>query len=154
MDVWTLFFIPVRGSNHRNHIHGTRIPSSDIISAQLTAVCICLEALRRICYDVPDFSHFKALALNTGDIPVPQASEWFASYNHADVVKWSLIPKSGYLLFIIVITFSNFFYFSLHADCTPGPYLCYIWLVGRSRPKYGATRVWLGLLQCKPRPAH
>jgi hypothetical protein len=30
---------------------------------------------------VPDFSHFKALALNAGDIPVLQASEWFASYN-------------------------------------------------------------------------
>ena len=88
--LWTCelsFFIPVRGSNHRNHIHGTEIQSLDVISAQLNVVHICLEALRRICYDVPDFSHFKALALNAGDIPVPQASEWFASYNHADVIK-------------------------------------------------------------------
>jgi hypothetical protein len=54
----------------------------------------CLEALRCVRYDVPDFSHFKALALNAGDIPVPQASEMYASYNRADVVKWSLIPQS------------------------------------------------------------
>ena len=32
---------------------------------------ICLEALQRVSYDVSDFSHFKALALNAGDIPVP-----------------------------------------------------------------------------------
>ena len=75
------------------------IQSPDMISAQLSAVRICLEALRRICYDVPDFSHFKALALNAGDILVPQASEWFASYNHADVIKWSLIPES-WLFFV------------------------------------------------------
>ena len=89
-QLWTCelsFFIPVRGSNHRNHIHRTRIQSPDVISTQLSAIRICLEALQRICYDVPNFSHFKALALNAGDIPVPQASEWFASYNHADVVK-------------------------------------------------------------------
>ena len=100
--LWTCelsFSIPVRGSNHWNHIHGTERQSPDVINAQLSVVCICLEALRRICYDVTDFSHFKALALNAGDIPVPQASEWFASYNHADVVKWSLIPES--LLFVI-----------------------------------------------------
>ena len=48
---------------------------------------ICLEALRHVCYDVPDFSHFKALALNASDIPALEASEWFASYNRADVVK-------------------------------------------------------------------
>ena len=100
--LWTCelsFFIPVRGSNHRNHIHGTGIQSPDVISAQLSVVRICLEVLQRICYDVPDFSHFKALALNAGDIPVPKASEWFVSYNHADVVKWSLIPKSW--LFVV-----------------------------------------------------
>jgi hypothetical protein len=74
----------------------------------------CLEALRRVFYDVPDFSHFKALALNAGDIPVPQASEMYASYNRADVVKWSIIPQSWF--FSIVITFSNFFCFSPHAD--------------------------------------
>ena len=88
--LWTCelsFFIPMRGSNHRNHIHGTGIQSPDVISVQLSVVRICLEALRCICYDVPDFSHFKALALNASDIPVPQANKWFASYNHADVVK-------------------------------------------------------------------
>jgi hypothetical protein len=77
-QLWTCelsFFIPVRGSNHRNHIHGTGIQSLDVISAQLSVVRMCLEALRRICYDVPDFSHFKALALNASDIPIPQASE-------------------------------------------------------------------------------
>ena len=63
------------------------------------ATSTCLEALRRVCYYVPDFSHFKALALNAGDIPVLQVSEWFASYNHADVVKWSLIPESW--LFVV-----------------------------------------------------
>jgi hypothetical protein len=62
-----------------------------VTSAQFSAVRFCLEALRRVCYDVPDFSHFKALALNAGDIPISQASEMYASYNCADVVKWSLI---------------------------------------------------------------
>ena len=119
----------------------------DVISAQFSAVRIYLEALQRVCYNVPDFSHFKALALNAGDIPVPQVSEWFASYNHADVVKWSLIPES----WLFVVYYGNnilyFFSFSLHADCALGPYLCCLWLVGRSRPSYGATRVRLGLLQ-------
>ena len=40
-----------------------------MISAQFSVVRICLEALQRVCYDVPDFSHFKALALNAGDTP-------------------------------------------------------------------------------------
>ena len=107
------FFIPVRGSNHQNHIYGMGIQSPDMISAKLSAVCICLEALRRICYDVLDFPHFKALALNAGDIPVPQASEWFASYNRADVVKWSLIPE----LWLFIVYYCNnilyfFFFFS------------------------------------------
>ena len=127
--LWTCelsFFILVRGSNHRNHIHGTGIQSSDVISAQLTAVRICLEALRRICYDVPDFSHFKALALNADDIPVPQASEWFASYNHADVVKWSLIPESWLFVVYYYNNILYFFSFSPHADCALGPYLCYL----------------------------
>ena len=72
--LWTCelsFFIPMRDSNHQNHIHGMGIQSLDIISAQLSVVRICLEALRCICYDVHDFSHFKALTLNAGDIPVP-----------------------------------------------------------------------------------
>ena len=102
-----------------------------MVSAQFSAVRICLEALQRICYDVPDFSHFKALALNVGDIPVPQASEWFASYNCADVVKWSLIPES----WLFVVYYCNnilyfFFFFSacrlrsrtlpmLHVACGP-----------------------------------
>jgi hypothetical protein len=65
-----------------------------VTSAQFSVAHFCLEALRRVCYDVPDFSHFKALALNAGDIPVPQASKMYASYNRADLVKWSLIPQS------------------------------------------------------------
>ena len=76
--LWTCelsFFIPVRGSNHRNHIHETGKQSLDVISAQFSVVCFYLEALRRVCYDVPNFSHFKTLALNVVDIPVPQTSE-------------------------------------------------------------------------------
>ena len=70
-----------------------------MISAQFSALRFCLEALQYVCYDVPDFLHFKALALNAGDIPVPQTSEWFASYNRADVVKLLLIPESW--LFVV-----------------------------------------------------
>jgi hypothetical protein len=132
--LWTCelsFYIPSRGANHQNLIHETGIPSPDVTSAQFSAVRFCLEALRRVCYDVPDFSHFKALALNAGDIPVLQASEMYASFNRADVVKWSLILSRGYLFFIIVITFSNFFVFfsacrlssrtlpMLHVACRP-----------------------------------
>ena len=100
--LWTCelsFSIPLRGANQRNHIHEMGRQSPDVISAQFSAVRFCLEALRRVRYDVPDFSYFKALALNAGDIPIPQASEWFVSYNRADVVKWSLIPKSW--LFVV-----------------------------------------------------
>ena len=79
-------FLPLRGANHQNNIHKTGRQSPDVINAQFSAMRIYLEALRHVCNDVPDFLHFKALALNAGDIPVPQASEWFASYNHADVV--------------------------------------------------------------------
>ena len=106
--LWTCelsFSTPLRGANHRDHIH-----EKDVISAQFSAVHFCLEALRRVCYDVPDFSHFKALALNAGDIPVPQASEWFASYNRVDVVKWSLIHESW--LFVIYYC-NNILYFFL-----------------------------------------
>ena len=112
-QLWTCeisFSILVRGSNHRNHIHGMGIQSPDVISAQLSVVRIYLEALRRICYDVLDFSYFKALALNSGDITVPQTSEWFASYNHADVIKWSLIPESW--LFVVYYS-NNILYFFL-----------------------------------------
>ena len=95
----TQFSIPLRGANHRNLIHETGRQSPDVISTQFSVVRFCLEALRRVYYNMPDFSHFKALALNAGDIPIPQASEWFASYNHADVVKLSLIPESW--LFVV-----------------------------------------------------
>ena len=155
-QLWTCelsFSIPLRGANHQNHIHETGRQSPDMISAQFSAVRICLEALRRVCYDVPDFSHFKALALNAGDIPIPQASEWFASYNRADVVKWSLIVYYCLLLesWLFIVYYCNnilyFFSFSPHADCALGPYLCCMWLVGHSRPSYRVTWVWLGLLQ-------
>jgi hypothetical protein len=74
-----------------------------VISTQFSVIGFCLDALRRVCYNAPDFSHFKALALNAGDIPVPQASEWFASYNHVDVVKWSLIPKSWLIICCLLL---------------------------------------------------
>ena len=108
-----LVFSSVRGSNHWNRIHGMGIQSPDVINAQLSAVRIYLEVLRRVRYDLPDFSYFKTLALNAGDIPIPQASEWFASYNRADVVKWSLIPE----LWLFIVYYCNnilyfFFFFS------------------------------------------
>jgi hypothetical protein len=57
---------------------------------------------------VPNFLHFKTLALNASDILVPQASEMYASYNRADVVKWSLIPQSW--LFVLYY-YNNILYF-------------------------------------------
>ena len=104
------FSIPLRGATHRNLIHEIERQSLYVISTQFSVVHICLEVLQCVCYDVPNFSHFKALALNAGDIPVPQASEWFASYNRADVVKWSLIPKSW--LFVVYYC-NNILYFFL-----------------------------------------
>jgi len=71
-------------------------------SAQLSTVRNCLVALQHICYQVPDFSHFKIEALRAGDVPVPQVSEYWASYNQMDVVKsTSLIPESW--LFIVLL---------------------------------------------------
>jgi hypothetical protein len=74
--LWTSelrFSIPSRGENHQNLIHEMGRPSRNVISAQFN-VGLCLDALRRVCYNVPDFSHFKEIALSYGAIPVPQAS--------------------------------------------------------------------------------
>ena len=111
MDVWTQFFHPCEGfkSSEPYPRDGNIEPEHDKCLIKCRAH-LFREALRRICYDVPNFSHFKALALNAGDIPVPQASEWFASYNCADVVKWSLIPKSW---LFVVYYFNNIIYFFL-----------------------------------------
>ena len=71
-------------------------------SAQFSIVRNCLVALQHICYQVPDFSHFKIEALHAGDVPVPQVSEYWASYNQMDVVKLtSLIPELW--LFIVLL---------------------------------------------------
>ena len=67
--LWTYelsFSIPLRGANNQNHIDETGRQSPDVISAQFSAVHFCLEALQCVYYDVPDFSYFKALALNAG----------------------------------------------------------------------------------------
>jgi len=71
-------------------------------SAQFSAVRNCLVAHQHICYQVLDFSHFKIEALRTGDVPILQVSEYWASYNQMDVVKsTSLIPESW--LFIVLL---------------------------------------------------
>ena len=71
-------------------------------SAQFSAMCNYLVALQHICYQVPDFSHFKIEALRVGDVPVLQVSEYWASHNQMDVVKsTSLIPELW--LFIILL---------------------------------------------------
>jgi hypothetical protein len=75
-----------------------------------SAVRNCLEAVQHICSQVPDFSHFKIEALHVGDVPVPQVSEYLASYNHIDVVKsTSLIPESWLFIVVIVLTIYHFF---------------------------------------------
>jgi len=63
---------------------------------------------------VPDFSHFKVEALHAGDVPIPQVSEYWVSYNQMDVVKsTSLIPESWLFIVVIVITISHFLFCSL-----------------------------------------
>ena len=154
MDVWTQFFHPFEGCKSLDPYprDGKTEPGHDKRPIQCRAhlfrsTSTCLLWL-------PDFSHFKALALNAGDIPVLQLSEWFVSYNRADMVKWSLISESWLFVVYCCNNILYFFPFSPHADCALGPYLCCMWLVGHSRPSYGATRVRLGLLQWKPWPAH
>ena len=104
-QIWTCelsFYIPSRlPSRHQEFIlwMGSRMPSRT--STQFSAVRNCFVALQHICYLVPDFSHFKIETLHAGDVPIPQVSEYWASYNHMDVVKsTSLIPESW--LFIVV----------------------------------------------------
>jgi hypothetical protein len=78
-------------------------------SAQFSVVHNYLEALQHICYQVLDFSHFKIEALRAGDVPVPQVSEYWANYNHMDVVKsTSLIPESWLFIVVTVIMISFF----------------------------------------------
>ena len=105
-QTWTYelsFYIPSRlPSGHQEFIWrtGSRMPSRR--STQFSAVRNCLVALQHICYQVPDFSHFKIEALRAGDVPVPQVSEYWASYKQMDVVKsMSLITESW--LFIVLL---------------------------------------------------
>jgi hypothetical protein len=77
-------------------------------------------ALQHICYQVSDFSHFKIEALRVGDGPVPQVSEYWASYNQMDVVKSTvLIPELWLFIVVIVITISLFFLFCPLAGGAP-----------------------------------
>ena len=63
---------------------------------------------------MPDFSHFKIEALRVGDVPIPQVSEYWVSYNQMDVVKLtSLIPESWLFIVVIEITIFDFFLFCL-----------------------------------------
>ena len=105
-QTWTCelnFYIPLRlPSGHQEFIRrmGSRMPSRR--SAHFYVVRNCLVALQHICYQVPDFSHFKIEALRAGDVSVPQVSEYWVSYNQMDVVKsMSLIPESW--LFIVLL---------------------------------------------------
>jgi len=62
----------------------------------------CLVVLQHICYQVPNFLHFKIESLCAGDVPILQVSEYWMSYNQMDVVKsMSLIPESW--LFIVLL---------------------------------------------------
>ena len=71
-------------------------------STQFSAECNYLVALQHICYQVPNFSHFKIEALRVGDVPVTQVGEYWASYNQMDVVKsMSLLLES--CLFIVLL---------------------------------------------------
>ena len=105
-QTWTCklsFFIPSRlPSGHQEFIRrtGSRMPI--MRSAQFSAVRNYLVALKHICYQVPDLSHFKTEALCAGDVPVLQVSEYWASHNQMDVVKsTSLIPESW--LFVVLL---------------------------------------------------
>ena len=97
------FYIPSRlPSGHQEFIWqmGSRMPSRR--STHFFVMRNCLVALQHICYQVPDFSHFKIEALRAGDVPIPQVSEYWASYNQMNVVKsTSLIPESW--LFIVLL---------------------------------------------------
>ena len=79
-QTWTCelsFYIPSRlPSRHQEFIRwmGSQMPSRR--SAQFSVVRNYLVALQHICYQVPDFSHFKIEALHGGDVPVPQVSEY------------------------------------------------------------------------------
>jgi len=116
-QTWTCelsFYIPSRlPLGHQEFIQqtGSWMPSRR--STQFSAVRNCLVALQHICQQEPNFSHFKIEALCAGDIPVPQVSEYWVSYNHMDVVKlMSLIPESWLFIVVIVITISHFFCFA------------------------------------------
>ena len=114
-QLWTCelsFYIPTRGlSGHQQLIHQMVRQMASRISAQCDTVSLCLVALQRICYHVPNYSHFKVEALRAGRLPVAQLSEWLATQNVMDVVKSSLIPDSCLFVVIILILFSEFFVF-------------------------------------------
>jgi hypothetical protein len=113
-QTWTCelsFYIPSRlPLGHQELIRWTGSWMPSRTSAQFSAVRNCLEALQHICCLVPDFSHFKIEALHAGDVPVPQVSEYWASYNHMDMVKsMPLISELWLFIFVIVITIPHFF---------------------------------------------
>lgn len=89
-QIWTCeirFLIPARVGNQRHLIHKTGMQSPTALSAEYSAVRLCLDALARVGYFLPDFSHFKIQALRAGQgANVAEISEHFAEHNTMDVV--------------------------------------------------------------------
>ena len=71
--------------------------------AQFSTMRNCLVALQHIWYQVLDFSHFKIEALRAGDVPVPQVSEYWASYNQMDVVKSTSLILESWLFIVLLL---------------------------------------------------
>jgi len=80
--------IPIRYNNEVcQDIVQTGRQSPTKIGAQIDAVLLCLQAIERIGYHMPDFSSLKIEALREHSLDVPRVSERHATFNHMDVVR-------------------------------------------------------------------
>ena len=71
--------------------------------AEFDTVLHCLQALERIGYLLPDFSHLKMQALRERNVDTPQVSERMARYDQMDVVSRLCYPRYIYLLIVMII---------------------------------------------------
>ena len=106
-QTWTCelsFYIPSRlPSGYQEFIRQTGSQMASMRSTQFSVVRNYLVTLQHICYQVPDFSHFKIEALRAGDVPVLQVSEYQASYNQMDVVKSTSLISESWLYIVLLL---------------------------------------------------
>jgi hypothetical protein len=126
---------------------GRQMPTKT--GVQINAVLLCLQAIERISYCMPNFSSLK-IALCEHNLDVARVSERHATFNQMDVVRRIWYQSNFYLFLLLYMCFLIFFVCPL-TEFTLWFHLCYKWHVAYSHASYWVTGVRLGL-RGRPRP--